>query len=127
LQCWLHLYDFANKVEFGAEMEEVFATAVTDAGQVGLFRVTALCLEELADFPANLAEAYRLYAVQQEAAVMNREVSWRVWPAWVVLNLLSIPLAILLAMLLVVLASELERLSCRSAVRQPLPAWNRSC
>jgi len=103
----LRLYPTGFQDEFGAEMEEVFATAVTDASQANLFRVTLICLEELADFPANLAEAYRLYAVQQEAAVMNREVRWSVWPVWVILNLLSIPLAVLLAMVLVVLADRI--------------------
>jgi hypothetical protein len=103
----LRLYPAGFQDEFGAEMEEVFATAVTDASQAGLFRVTAICLKELTDYPANLAEAYRLYAGQHEAAVMNREVRWSVWPAWVILNLLSIPLAILLAMALVVLADRI--------------------
>ena len=88
-------------------MEEVFATAVTSASQASPFRVTVICLKELTDFPANLAEAYRLYAAQQEAAVMNREVRWSVWPVWVILNLLSIPLAALLAMVLVVLADRI--------------------
>ena len=75
----LRLYPAGFQDEFGAEMEEVFATAVSDAGQAGPLKAALFCLKELSDLPAGLVDAYRLANVQMEVAVMNREVRWRVW------------------------------------------------
>jgi hypothetical protein len=100
----LRLYPAAFRAEFGAEMEAVFAMAVREAAEEGPGAVLSVCLKETADFPANLAEAYRQVPFYPEVGVMKREASWNVWPLWVALNLLAIPLASLAVMALVVLA-----------------------
>lgn len=103
----LRLYPAAFRAELGDEMEAVFATAVREAAEEGPGSVATICLKETADFPANLADAYRLAALSPGVMVMKREASWNVWPLWVALNLLAIPLSILAVMALVVLTRPL--------------------
>jgi len=103
----LRLYPAAFRAEFGAEMEAVFVSAVREAAEEGPGAVAAVFLKETAEFPANLADAYWQKPIYPGVIVMKREASWNVWPLWVVLNLAAIPLAILAAMALVVLARPL--------------------
>jgi len=103
----LRLYPAAFRAEFGDEMETVFATAVSEAAEEGPEAVATVLLQETADFPANLVDAYRQVPFYAEVGVMKREVSWNVWPAWVGLNLLSIPAAIVAALGLVVLIDRI--------------------
>ncbi len=103
----LRLYPAAFRAEFGDEMEAVFASALREAAEEGTRAVAVICLQETADFPANLADAYWQKPIYPGVIVMKREASWNVWPLWVVLNLAAIPLAILAAMALVVLARPL--------------------
>jgi hypothetical protein len=100
----LRLYPAAFRIEFGAEMEAVFASAVKEAAEEGPGAVLSVCLKETADFPFNLADAYKQVPFFPGVGVMKREASWNVWPLWVALNLLAIPLASLAVMALVVLA-----------------------
>ena len=90
-------------VDGDIEVETVFATAVREASEEGPGAVAAVCLKEAADFPANLADAYRQVVLYPGVVVMKREASWNVWPMWVALNLLALPLAVLAAMAVVVL------------------------
>ena len=103
----LRLYPAAFRAEFCAEMESVFATAVREAAEEGPGAVISVCLKETADFPANLVDAYRQVPFYAEVGVMKREATWNVWPAWVGLNLLSIPAAIVAALGLVILIDRI--------------------
>jgi len=103
----LRLYPAAFRSEFGDEMEAIFATAVTDAAEEGPGAVLSICLRETADFPANLVDAYRQIPLYAGVGVMKREASWNILLLWVFLNLLAIPLAVLAAMALVLLARPL--------------------
>ena len=88
-------------------MEAVFATTIMEAAEEGPGAVAAICLKETVDFPANLVDAYRQVPFYSEVGVMKREATWNVWPAWVGLNLLSIPAAIVMALALVVLIDRI--------------------
>jgi hypothetical protein len=103
----LRLYPAAFQAEFGDEMEVVFTTAVREAAAEGPKAVAAVYLKETADFPTNLVDAYRQVPVYAEVGVMKREAKWNVWPAWVGLNLLSIPAAIVAALGLVILIDRI--------------------
>lgn len=107
----LRLYPAAFRAEFGDEMETVSAATAREAAEEGAGTVLAVLLKEVVDFPASLADAYRQEPIYVGVTVMKREASWNVWPLWVVLNLLAIPLAVLAIMLLVVLVRPLIHLN----------------
>ena len=66
----LRLYPAAFRAEFGDEMEAVFAAAVREAAEEGPGAVIFVFLKETAEFPTNLADAYRQAAPYPGVIVM---------------------------------------------------------
>ena len=54
----LRLYPAVFRSEFGGEMWTVFDAALTEAGQSGSRAIALVCLQEVADLPVSLSQAY---------------------------------------------------------------------
>jgi hypothetical protein len=75
----LRLYPARFRAEFGAEMREVFAEQVRQAGRQGILVVLAVSLREIGDYPINLisehCEEYRMRSLQVSQPTL-RPVWW---------------------------------------------------
>lgn len=92
----LHLYPAAFRAEFGEEMESVFDATLTEAGQKGPQAIALLCLQELADLPISLSQAYaHSWGTMQPQPVQVPGLHWL--PAWALLTTLAIPISWLLS------------------------------
>ena len=92
----LHLYPAAFRAEFGEEMESVFDAALTEASQKGPRAIALLCLQELADLPISLSQAYaHSWGTMQPQPVQAPGLHWL--PAWALLTTLAIPISWLLS------------------------------
>ncbi len=100
----LHLYPTSFWEEFAEEMTAVFADSVADAHYQGVGALARLCWQEVADMPYSLMVTYQVEFTYREV-IMYRKVDWSVWPSWIVLYLLSIPLAALLMLGMVIIVN----------------------
>ena len=92
----LFLYPAAFRAEFGEEMETVFDAALTEAGQKNPRAIALVCLQELADFPVSLSQAYaHSWGTMRPQPVQAPGLPWL--PAWALLTTLAIPIAWLLS------------------------------
>lgn len=92
----LHLYPAAFRAEFGEEMESVFDATLTEAGQKGPQAIATVCLQELADLPFSLSQAYAdSWQTLKPQPVQAPGLPWL--PAWALLTTVAIPLAWLLS------------------------------
>ncbi len=101
----LCLYPTRFRDAFGEEMISIFHATVTDAHHQGTRELVRLCWREMADIPYNLAAAYWNEFTYNGEVVMQRKADWRLWPSWIVLHLLSIPLAALLMLAIVIIVN----------------------
>ncbi len=100
----LHLYPSSFRDEFGEEMTSIFAAYVAETSHQGPRALVRLCLKEVVDLPASLAVAYWSDFSYREVN-MHRQADWGIWPSWIVLHLLSIPLAVLLMLAIVIVVN----------------------
>ena len=100
----LRLYPADFRDEFGEEMTSVFAAYVAETSHQGARALARLCLRELVDSPYNLAAAYWSDFTYEEVN-MYRKADWGLWPSWIGLHLLSIPLAVLLMLAIVIIVN----------------------
>lgn len=92
----LCLYPAAFRAEFGGEMEAVFGAALAEASQKGSRAMATVCLQELADLPAGLSQAYaHSWQTLKPQPVRVPGLPWL--PAWALLTTMAIPLAWLLS------------------------------
>ncbi len=98
----LRLYPRPFRDEFGEEMTSIFATSVAEKSHRGTRTLTRFFIKELMDLPSSLAVAYWSEFTYREV-VMYRKADWGIWPSWVVLHLLSIPLAMFLMLVIVII------------------------
>ncbi len=79
----------------------IFADSVADTYHQGASALVRLYVKELVDLPSGLAVAYKSEFAYREV-VMHRKADWRIWPSWIVLHILSFPLAALLMLAIVI-------------------------
>jgi hypothetical protein len=93
----LRLYPADFRDEFGLEMEEVFAAAVEEAGEMGMLAVGSVCAKEIVTYPSSLLAAYAKSwrNLQPEPVVAAPSLRWV--SGWALLIFASFPLAWILS------------------------------
>ncbi len=100
LYAWLlRLYPADFKDEFGVEITAVFTQAVREAVEQGWWAVVVALLRELRDLPPNLVQEYwhSFTKGTRPMTAINRKPEWYFYPAWIVLQALAIPAAVILS------------------------------
>jgi hypothetical protein len=93
---FMKLYPRQFQEEFGEEMATVFSTSLVEAGQKGPKAIATVCLQELADLPFSLSQAYaHSWQTLKPQPVQAPGLPWL--PAWALLTTVAIPLAWLLS------------------------------
>jgi len=92
----LRLYPRQFREEFQDEMQSVFDDSLTEGGQKNPRAIAQVCLQELADLPVSLSQAYlQSWQVLKPQPVRAPGLPWL--PVWAILTTMAIPVAWLLS------------------------------